>query len=483
MASRRLFDGAAAELGLLPVVGSPAILSGAYWIAHPDASWPGTPTGAQIAAGNLSSGSPAAYAGSETAPGSGSGTITEATAVTGLTAGTAYRIAWVVYDAVSDTYSNVVVGTESTLAALISAAGGIPAAVSFGTAVVSWRAAVVGAGGLASTVAVGQPALSGAAPGQVSSAGGIASTAAVGSPGVAWRAQVTAAGGIGSASAVGSPAVSSAAPGQVSAAGAIESAVAFGVAAVTWVARIVSAGGLASAAVAGVPAVSTGSGAQVGGAGGIASTAAVGQPSVGRHARVDAAGGIASQAALGLPILAAASPGQVAGAGGIASSAAVGAPALTWRIGLVGVGGIPSAAAAGQPSVVRVGGEVLTLAPDRTLRILFEARNLIIKPEKRIMIVIRESKATAELRHGAELDYAWDWSQWLEQSNDSIQSFEITASNGAQFEREGAAAGVVYAFISADNVEVGTVVTVTCQVVTVGGRRDLRTFYITVVES
>ena len=121
MASRRLFDGAAAELGLLPVVGASALASGAYWVAHPDASWPGTPTGAQIAAGKLSSGSPAAYAGSEPAPGSGSGDITEATAVAGLTAGTAYRIAWVVYDADSDTYSNVVVSdVVTTLAALIT---------------------------------------------------------------------------------------------------------------------------------------------------------------------------------------------------------------------------------------------------------------------------------------------------------------------------------------------------------------------------
>ena len=97
------------------------LASGAYWIAHPDSTWPGTPTGAQIAAGKLSNNNNAAYAGSESAPTSGSGTITEATAITGLTGGTSYRIAWVVYDSVSDTYSNVVVGTESTLAGTTSA--------------------------------------------------------------------------------------------------------------------------------------------------------------------------------------------------------------------------------------------------------------------------------------------------------------------------------------------------------------------------
>ena len=122
-----------------------ALASGAYWIAHPDSAWPpGTPTDAQIAAGKLSDNSPAAYAGSETAPGSGSGTITEATAVTGLTASTAYRIAWVVYDDVALRYSNVVVGTESTLAALIT---GTLAATEAGadTAVLSGQVRVQGA--------------------------------------------------------------------------------------------------------------------------------------------------------------------------------------------------------------------------------------------------------------------------------------------------------------------------------------------------
>jgi hypothetical protein len=120
MASRRLFDGAAAELGLLPVVGASALASGAYWIAHLDSAWPGTPTGAQIAAGKLSNNNAAAYAGSEPAPTSGSGTITEATAITGLMDSTSYRIAWVVYDSVSNTYSNVVVGNVTT-----DAAGGL----------------------------------------------------------------------------------------------------------------------------------------------------------------------------------------------------------------------------------------------------------------------------------------------------------------------------------------------------------------------
>jgi hypothetical protein len=91
----------------------------AYWIAHAAASWPGVPTGAQIKAGNLSNSSPASYSGSEPVTDSSTGTrtIDEATAITGLTASTAYTLAWVVWDSVADTYSNVVVGDVTTDAA------------------------------------------------------------------------------------------------------------------------------------------------------------------------------------------------------------------------------------------------------------------------------------------------------------------------------------------------------------------------------
>jgi hypothetical protein len=91
----------------------------AYWIAHAAASWPGVPTGAQIKAGNLSNSSPASYSGSEPVTDSSTGTrtIDEVTAITGLSASTAYTLAWVVWDSVADTYSNVVVGDVTTDAA------------------------------------------------------------------------------------------------------------------------------------------------------------------------------------------------------------------------------------------------------------------------------------------------------------------------------------------------------------------------------
>jgi hypothetical protein len=91
----------------------------AYWIAHAAASWPGVPTGAQIKAGNLSNSSPASYSGSEPVADSSTGTrtIDEVTSITGLSASTAYTLAWVVWDSVADTYSNVVVGDVTTDAA------------------------------------------------------------------------------------------------------------------------------------------------------------------------------------------------------------------------------------------------------------------------------------------------------------------------------------------------------------------------------
>ena len=83
----------------------------AYWVIAPTSGW-STPAAADIRLGTVSGG---VVYGSETAPGSGSGTITEATLVTALSAGTGYTVAWTVYDDVALTYSNVEPGTFTTL--------------------------------------------------------------------------------------------------------------------------------------------------------------------------------------------------------------------------------------------------------------------------------------------------------------------------------------------------------------------------------
>src|SRR5574337_1456277 len=83
-----------------------------YWVAYADGG--GTPTGPQIVAGQDSTGSAALASGSE--PYTSAGTYDEATAITSLSASTAYRVAWVAFDGSS--YSSVVESSSiTTLAA------------------------------------------------------------------------------------------------------------------------------------------------------------------------------------------------------------------------------------------------------------------------------------------------------------------------------------------------------------------------------
>ena len=88
-----------------------------YWIVQPDAT--ATPTGAQIVAGQDGTGS-AALASGDVAY-TAAGDYSEASAITGLTAGTAYEQAWVAYD--GSTYSTVVTATIRTAYTLSCAAG------------------------------------------------------------------------------------------------------------------------------------------------------------------------------------------------------------------------------------------------------------------------------------------------------------------------------------------------------------------------
>ena len=96
----------------------------AYWIAHPTSGWTGTPTGAQIAAGNQSDNSAATFSGTESGfATTGTIQIDETTAITTASAGTSYTQAWTVYDDVATTYSTPTVGVLRT-AYLLSAASG-----------------------------------------------------------------------------------------------------------------------------------------------------------------------------------------------------------------------------------------------------------------------------------------------------------------------------------------------------------------------
>ncbi len=118
----------------------------AYWIAHATSGWTGTPTGAQIAAGDQSDNSNAAFSGyeafTETA---GTGTITEATATSGATAGISYTVAWVIYDDVEANYSEVETGTFRTSYSLTSSAGTF--SYTGGTAGLAFNRVLIASGG------------------------------------------------------------------------------------------------------------------------------------------------------------------------------------------------------------------------------------------------------------------------------------------------------------------------------------------------
>jgi hypothetical protein len=236
----------------------------------------------------------------------------------------------------------------------VTGAGGIASTVALGTPTVAQPAGdqpITGAGGVASTAALGTPTV---APGAVGiSPGGIASTAALGTPTVGRGAVGLSPGGVASTAAVGTPTV---APGARDLfPGGVASTAALGTPAVAAGAVGISPGGIASTAALGTPTVTQPSGDAITGAGGIASTAALGTATVGRGAVGISPGGIASAAALGTPAV---GRGAVDIAPiGVASTAALGTPVVAAGEVDVAPGGVASTAAVGVP-VVSGGGAV-----------------------------------------------------------------------------------------------------------------------------
>lgn len=110
-----------------------------YWIVQADAT--ATPTGAQIVAGQDGTGATALASGSEAY--TAAGDYSEASPITGRTAGAAYEQAWVAYD--GSTYSSVETSTIRA-AYLLSAAGGT-FAYTGGAAGLSFNRVLSAAGG------------------------------------------------------------------------------------------------------------------------------------------------------------------------------------------------------------------------------------------------------------------------------------------------------------------------------------------------
>lgn len=80
----------------------------------------------------------------------------------------------------------------------------------------------------------------------------------------------------------------------------------------------------------------------------------------------------------------------------------------------------------------------------------------------------------------ARLDYAWDWTAWLE-DGETIESHTVTVASGdVTLDGETEAAGVVTVWISDGTL--GTTSRVTCHIVTSEDREDDRTRIISIRE-
>lgn len=79
----------------------------------------------------------------------------------------------------------------------------------------------------------------------------------------------------------------------------------------------------------------------------------------------------------------------------------------------------------------------------------------------------------------AVLDYSFDWSAWLSGVSDAISSFSITAS-GVTVDSSARVGALVTVWCSGGIVDSTT--SVTCRIVTTGGRTEDRTIYLLIRE-
>lgn len=79
----------------------------------------------------------------------------------------------------------------------------------------------------------------------------------------------------------------------------------------------------------------------------------------------------------------------------------------------------------------------------------------------------------------AVLDYSFDWAAWLTLISDTIASASFTVTSGA-VNSSNVVGAVATAWVSGG--VIGTVITLTCHIVTTGGRIDERSVFIKVKE-
>lgn len=73
----------------------------------------------------------------------------------------------------------------------------------------------------------------------------------------------------------------------------------------------------------------------------------------------------------------------------------------------------------------------------------------------------------------ATLDYMFDWSGWLADVSDTIETFELTADVGLTLGAQAESGGVITYWLSGGIS--GQMQDVTCEIETEGGRSDRRT--------
>ena len=79
----------------------------------------------------------------------------------------------------------------------------------------------------------------------------------------------------------------------------------------------------------------------------------------------------------------------------------------------------------------------------------------------------------------AVLDFAWDWSQWLE-DGETISSYAVTVPSGITKDSDSNTDTTVTAFLSGGTADTGYAIV--CQITTSAGRTDDRSIYINVRE-
>lgn len=81
----------------------------------------------------------------------------------------------------------------------------------------------------------------------------------------------------------------------------------------------------------------------------------------------------------------------------------------------------------------------------------------------------------------AVLDYRWDWSDWLTAITDTIESVTFVPEDGITVDSSSHTDTTATAWISGGTA--GSSYTVTCRIVTAGGRTDDRTCSFRIVEA